>query len=122
MACNEDRIVHDERRECLHDDVWARATANLLSLPSSRLLLRCGDIDEGARATMSVRVEEEEYRNQHHGVDAYAIVVAESSVRAPPFQPRLNNEDDNDWNFGLFASTKSWLRSQHDRLHQLELE
>jgi hypothetical protein len=52
--------------------------------------------DANARATTSVRVGEGEYRNQHHGVDAYAIVAAESSMRAPPFQPRLNDEDDDD--------------------------
>ncbi len=75
-----------------------------------------------ARATMSVQVGERGYRNQHHGVGAYAIVMAESSVRAPPFQPRLNDEDDDDWSLGLFASAKSWLRSQHDRLYQLELK
>jgi hypothetical protein len=62
------------------------------------------------------------YRNQHHGVGAYAIVAAELSVRAPPFQPQLNDEDDDDWSLGLFASAKSWLRSQHDRLYQLELK
>jgi hypothetical protein len=81
--------------------------------------------DVNARTTTSVRVGEEEYCNQHHGVDAYAIVAAELSVRAPPFLLQLNNEDDNDCSFGLFASfasAKSWLRSQHDWLHQLELE
>jgi hypothetical protein len=74
-----------------------------------------------AHATTSVWVGERGYRNQNHGVGAYAIVVAELSVRAPPFQPRLNNEDDDDWSLGLFASAKSWLR-QHDRLYQLELK
>jgi hypothetical protein len=78
--------------------------------------------DANARTTTSVRVGEEEYHNQHHGVDAYAIVVAELSVRAPFFHPQLNDKDDNDCSFGLFVSAKSWLRSQHDWLHQLELE
>ncbi len=78
--------------------------------------------NKNARATTSVRVGEGEYRNQHHRVDAYAIVAAESSVHALPYQPRLNDEDDNDWSLRLFASAKSWLRSQHGQLHQLELE
>ena len=75
-----------------------------------------------ARTTTSVLVGKEEYRNQHHGVNAYAIVAAESSVCAPPFQPRLNNKDDDDWSLGLFASAKSLLRSQHDQLYRLELK
>jgi hypothetical protein len=62
--------------------------------------------DANARMTTSVLVGKEEYRNQHHGVDAYAIVVAEPSVRPSPFQLRLNNEDDNNWSFGLFAATQ----------------
>jgi hypothetical protein len=70
----------------------------------------------------SVWVGERGYRNQHYGVGAYAIVATESSVRAPPFQPWLNNEDVDNWSLGLFASAKSWLRSQHDRLYQLELK
>jgi hypothetical protein len=60
---------------------------------------------------MSVWVGERGYRSQHHGVGVYAIVAAELSVRAPPFQPRLNDEDDDSWSLGLFASAKSWLRS-----------
>ncbi len=75
-----------------------------------------------ARATMSVWVGERGYRNQHHRVGTYAIVAAESSMHAPPFQPWLNDKDDDDWSLGLFASAKSWLRSQHDRLYQLELK
>jgi hypothetical protein len=67
--------------------------------------------DVNAHATTSVWVGERGCRNQHHGVGTYAIVVAESSVRAPPFQPQLNDEDDDDWSLGLFASAKSWLRS-----------
>ncbi len=59
-----------------------------------------------ARTTTSVLVGKEEYRNQHHGVNAYAIVAAESSVHASPFQLRLNDEDDNNWSFGLFAATQ----------------
>ena len=78
--------------------------------------------DVNARVMTSVWVGERGYRNQHHGVGAYAIVAAESSVRASPFQSWLNNEDDDDWSLGLFASAKSWLRSQHDRLYQLELK
>jgi hypothetical protein len=78
--------------------------------------------DVNARMTMSVWVGERGYRNQHHGVGAYTIVAAEFTVRAPPFQPQLNNKDDDDWSLGLFASTKSWLRSHHDRLYQLELK
>jgi hypothetical protein len=78
--------------------------------------------DVNARATTSVRVGERGYRNQHHGVGAYAIVAAESSMRAIPFQPLLNNKDDDNWSLGLFASAKSWLQSQHDRLYQLELK
>ncbi len=62
--------------------------------------------DANARTTTSVLVGKEEYCNQHHGVDAYAIVVAEPSVRTSPFQLRLNNEDDNNWSFGLFAATQ----------------
>jgi hypothetical protein len=49
-----------------------------------------------ARATISVWVGEGGYRNQHHGVGAYAIVAAELSVRTPPFHPWLNNKDDDD--------------------------
>ena len=75
-----------------------------------------------AHAMTSVRVGERGYRNQHHGVGAYAIVVAELSVRTPPFQPRLNDKDDDDWSLGLFASAKSLLRSQHDQLYRLELK
>ncbi len=75
-----------------------------------------------ARATTSVRVGERGYRNQHHGVGTYTIVVAELSMRAPLFQPQLNDKDDDDWSLGLFASAKSWLRSQHDPLYQLELK
>ncbi len=78
--------------------------------------------DKNARARTSVWVGERGYRNQHHWVGAYAIVAAESSVCAPPFQPRLKDEDDDDWSLGLFASAKSWLRPQHDRLYQLELK
>jgi hypothetical protein len=59
-----------------------------------------------ARTTTSVLVGKGEYRNQHHGVDAYAIVAAEPSVRASPFQLRLNDKDDNIWSFGLFAATQ----------------
>ncbi len=73
--------------------------------------------DVNARATTSVWVGERRYHNQHHGVGAYAIVAAESFVSAPPFQPWLNDEDDDDWSLRLFASAKSWLRSQHDRLY-----
>ncbi len=62
--------------------------------------------DANARTTMSVLVGKEEYCNQHHGVDAYAIVAAEPSVRASPFQLRLNNKDNNNWSFGLFAATQ----------------
>jgi hypothetical protein len=78
--------------------------------------------DANAPTMTSVQVGEEEYRNQHHGVNAYAIVAAELSVRAPPFHPQLSDKDSKDCSFGLFASAKSWLRSQHDWLHQLELE
>jgi hypothetical protein len=78
--------------------------------------------DVNACAMTSVRVGERGCRNQHPGVGAYAIVAAELSVHAPPFQPQLNNEDDDDWSLGLFVSAKSWLRSQHDRLYQLELK
>jgi hypothetical protein len=78
--------------------------------------------DVNACATMSVWVGERQYRNKHHGVGAYAIVAAEMSVRAPPFQPRLNDKDDDDWSLRLFASAKSWLWSQHERLYQLELK
>ena len=67
--------------------------------------------------TTSVRVREEEFCNQHHGVNAYAIVAAELSLRAPPFHPQLNNEDNNDCSFGIFTSAKSWLQSQLDWLH-----
>jgi hypothetical protein len=49
-----------------------------------------------AHATTSVWVGEGGYHNQHHGVGAYAIVAAELSVCAPLFQPRLNDEDDDD--------------------------
>ncbi len=59
-----------------------------------------------ARTTMSVLVGKEEYCNQHHRVNAYTIVAAESSVRASPFQLRLNNKDDNNWSFRLFAATQ----------------
>jgi hypothetical protein len=59
-----------------------------------------------ARTTTSVLVGKEEYRNQHHGVDPYAIVTAEPSVRNSPFQLQLNDEDDNNWSFGLFAATQ----------------
>ncbi len=59
-----------------------------------------------ARTTMSVLVGKEEYRNQHHGADAYPIVAAEPSVRTSPFQLRLNGKDDNNWSFGLFAATQ----------------
>jgi hypothetical protein len=67
--------------------------------------------DVNARTMTSVWVGERGYRNQHHGVGAYTIVAAESSVRTPPFQPRLNDKDDDDWSLGLFASAKSWLWS-----------
>ena len=67
--------------------------------------------DANAAATTSVQVGEGGYHNHHHGVGTYAIMAAESSMRAPPFQPRLNNEDDDSWSLGLFASAKSWLRS-----------
>ncbi|KAL3811463.1 hypothetical protein ACHAXA_004760 [Cyclostephanos tholiformis] len=48
----------------------------------------------------------------------------------PPPQSRLDDgdfyddedENDYDWGLGIFASARSWLRSQRDRLHQLELE
>jgi hypothetical protein len=88
---------------------------------------RCGvqrgpHCDANTRATTSVWVGEGGYHNQHHGVDAYAIVAAELSMCAPPFQLRLNDKDDDNWSLGLFASAKSWLRSQHDRLYQLKLE
>ncbi len=65
--------------------------------------------DTNARMTTSVLVGKEEYRNQHHGVNAYAIVAAEPSVRASPFQLQLNNKDDNNWSFGLFAATQRGL-------------
>jgi hypothetical protein len=59
-----------------------------------------------ARMTTSVLVGKEEYCNQHHGVNAYAIVAAERSVRTSPFQLQLNDKVDNNWSFGLFAATQ----------------
>ena len=85
-------------------ELWA-----LRCHPTRTALFTTSDVN--ARATTSVRVGERGYRNQHHRVGAYAIVAAESSVRAPPFQPRLNDKDDDNWSLGLFASAKSWLRS-----------
>ncbi len=76
--------------------------------------------DTNARPTTSVRAGEGGYHNHHHGVGTYAIMAAESSMRAPPFQPRLNDKDNDDWSLRLFASAKSWLQSQHDWLYQLE--
>ena len=82
--------------------------------------------------TASNLEEEEEFYYQHHRVSAYQM--AASVKDAPPSQPQLNDNGDNDINdeeeedskhnydWGLFASAKSWLRSQRDRLHQMELE
>ena len=76
--------------------------------------------------------EEEQFYYQHHRVSAYQM--AASVKDAPPSQPLLNDNGNNDINdeeeedsehnydWGLFASAKSWLRSQRDRLHQMELE
>ncbi|KAL3777297.1 hypothetical protein ACHAW5_004677 [Stephanodiscus triporus] len=77
------------------------------------------------------QAEEEGFHYQHHRVSAYANAAAASAgnaecgaVQAPPSQPRLedDDDDDDDWGLGLFASARSWLQSQRDRLHQLELE
>jgi len=76
--------------------------------------------------------KEKEFYYQHHRVSAYQM-AASVKDDAPPSQPQLNdngnnevNDDEEDsehnYDWGLFASAKSWLRSQRDRLHQIELE
>jgi hypothetical protein len=78
--------------------------------------------------------KEKEFYYQHHRVSAYQM-AASVKDDAPPSQPQLNDNGNNDVNneeeeedsehnydWGLFASAKSWLRSQRDRLHQIELE
>ena len=71
--------------------------------------------------------EEKEYYYQHHRVSA--CILAASAKDAPPSQPQLNDNDEEedgehnyDWGLGVFASAKSWLWSQRERLHQIELE
>jgi len=94
---------------------------------------RIGDVVSAERSdtlptmdAMGMTEEEAEFHYQHHRVSAYSTV----SGRANQLLPRGNNVYQNqhdhngeaDDSGGLFASAKSWLQSQRDRLHQLELE
>jgi len=90
---------------------------------------RMGDVVSAERSdtlpamdAMGMTEEEAEFHYQHHRVSAYSTASSRANQLLPQGNKVYRNDGEADDSGGLFATAKSWLQSQRDRLHQLELE